>query len=213
MNDVNFTFYQDQVTALIGPNGAFEGFPQTSRPTHLSFLLGAGKSTLLNLITGLISPTPGDCTIDGASIKHDTQRARQSIGICPQNDGLYGILTVRENIEFFLRVKGAGYTENEVKQQANEVGLSESFHKTAFTLSNGNKRKLSLALPRCGDPRFLILDEPTCGVGTSICVDFSAKAISNSVASSGMAVFTERPPRPSHHPGIEQYGRSGILLR
>ena len=117
MNDVNFTFYQDQVTALIGPNGAFEGFPQTSRPTHLSFLLGAGKSTLLNLITGLFSPTPGDCTIDGASIKHDTQRARQSIGICPQNDGLYGILTVRENIEFFLRVKGAGYTENEVKQR------------------------------------------------------------------------------------------------
>jgi ATP-binding cassette, subfamily A (ABC1), member 3 len=150
VNNLSFTLYQDQITALLGSNGA-------------------GKSTIIGLLTGLIHPTSGDCFIDGSSIVNDTLRARRSIGICPQANVLFDRLTVREHIALFMRIKGTRPSKAEVQQRAIEVGLEEYFLTMAGSLSGGNKRKLSLALALCGDPNFLVLDEPTSGMGKWFC--------------------------------------------
>jgi ABC-type Na+ transport system ATPase subunit NatA len=127
----------------------------------VSFLyiqIHAGKTTAVSLLTGLFPPTSGDCIIYGDSIVSDLVKARRSIGICPQENILFDRLTVFETITFFRRIKGIRSKRADVKAQAEEVGLNDFFHTTASALSGGNKRKLSLAIALCGDPKFLVLD-------------------------------------------------------
>lgn len=77
---------------------------------------------------------------------------------------LFERLTVLEHIFFFTRIKGIlGFTMEQAKAQAVEIGLGEFLYTTAAALSGGNKRKLCVAVALCGDPKFLVLDEPTSG--------------------------------------------------
>ena len=94
---------------------------------------------------------------------HETDLARQSVGICFQQNVLFERLTVREHIFFFQRIKGKHPNAKEVEALAEEIGLNDFLHTTAGALSGGNKRKLCVAVALCGNPRFLILDEPTSG--------------------------------------------------
>jgi ATP-binding cassette, subfamily A (ABC1), member 3 len=93
----------------------------------------------------------------------ETAKARKSIGLCPQQNVLFASLTVLEHIVFFNRIKGVPSTEAQAKAHAQEIGLGEFLYTTSSALSGGNKRKLSVAVALCGDPKFLVLDEPTCG--------------------------------------------------
>jgi ABC-type multidrug transport system ATPase subunit len=124
---------------------------------------GAGKTSTISLLTGLFPPTSGDASIYGHSIVDETAHARGSIGICPQQNVLFSSLTVLEHILFFNRIKGVQCTEVQAKTHAQEIGLGEFLYTTSSALSGGNKRKLSVAVALCGDPKFLVLDEPTCG--------------------------------------------------
>jgi ATP-binding cassette subfamily A (ABC1) protein 3 len=148
VNDLNFTLYESQITTLLGHNGS-------------------GKSTTVSLLTGLFAPTSGDCVIYGHSIVSHPTEARCSVGICSQQNILFDRLTVLETIFFFRRIKGVRSNLAEVRAHAEEIGLHDFFHTTASSLSGGNKRKLSLAIALCGDPKFLILDEPTSGMDPS----------------------------------------------
>jgi ABC-type multidrug transport system ATPase subunit len=145
VNNLNLTMYESQITCLLGHNGA-------------------GKTSTISMLTGLFPPTTGDCVIYGNSIIHDTSNARQSMGICPQHNVLFDRLTVIEHLTFFQKIKGLKPTKDDVRDKALEVGLGEYFTTTSSALSGGNKRKLSLAIALCGDPRFLLLDEPTSGM-------------------------------------------------
>lgn len=139
VNRLNLTLYESQITALLGHNGA-------------------GKTSTVSLLTGLFPPTSGDVSIYGSSVVDELAKARQSIGICPQQNVLFDRLTVMEHMHFFSKVKGVSLTQSELEQKALELGLAEEhFRTTAGALSGGNKRKLSVAIALCGDPEFLIL--------------------------------------------------------
>ena len=145
VNNLNLTLYESQITCLLGHNGA-------------------GKTSTISILTGLSPPTSGDCFVYGNSIITNAINARQSMGICPQHNILFDRLTVTEHLTFFQKIKGLKPTKEDVRDKALEVGLGEYLKTTSSALSGGNKRKLSLAIALCGDPRFLLLDEPTSGM-------------------------------------------------
>jgi ATP-binding cassette subfamily A (ABC1) protein 3 len=142
VDGLNLLMYESQISALLGHNGA-------------------GKTTTVSILTGLFPPTSGDCIMYGNSIVHNKHEARQSLGICPQHNVLFGDLTVYEHLAFFMRIKGLHPDKAKILAHAEEIGLTDYLRTTASALSGGNKRKLSVAIALCGDPDVLILDEPT----------------------------------------------------
>lgn len=126
---------------------------------------GAGKTTLLRLLCGLLTPTAGCVTFDGTSGCRGAG-ARPVLGCMPQRFGLYGDLTVRENVTFYGALYGLD--RRTVEQRAEEllrlVGLREFGHRFAEHLSGGMKQKLALVCALLPRPEVLILDEPTYGV-------------------------------------------------
>ncbi|GAB1598321.1 ATP-binding cassette sub-family A member 7-like [Argonauta hians] len=127
---------------------------------------GAGKTTTFKMLTGEISPTYGDAYINGHSIKTDINEVHQNISYCPQFDALNSLLTGREHLELYARLRGV--PENEVKQVANwaidKLDLTKYANRPSGTYSGGNKRKLSTAIALIGNPSIIFLDEPTSGM-------------------------------------------------
>ena len=127
---------------------------------------GAGKSTLIHCTTGLAQPTSGAIEVFGHDAIRDYAKARQAVGLAPQEINIDWFLTVEETLDFH-----AGYfgmPKRERRERTKE--LLEAFSLTAKrdertrTLSGGMKRRLILARALMHRPRLLILDEPTAGV-------------------------------------------------
>lgn len=127
---------------------------------------GAGKTTTLSILSGEFPPTVGDAYIDGCSIREDQSRIRKKIGYCPQFDALLELLTVREHLELYARIKGIhpDRLEGVVDEKIDQMNLRDFEHRAAGTLSGGNKRKLSVAIAMIGDPSIVFLDEPSTGM-------------------------------------------------
>ncbi|DAZ98482.1 TPA: hypothetical protein N0F65_004919 [Lagenidium giganteum] len=147
VHHLDLTMYSGQITALLGHNGA-------------------GKTTTISMLTGLISPTSGDATLYGRSIRHHFNELRQIMGICPQHDVLFNELTVVEHLRVFGTMKHVPpqRLEEEVSKMIQDVGLTEKRNAQAKSLSGGQKRKLSVALAFIGDSKLVFLDEPTSGM-------------------------------------------------
>lgn len=94
---------------------------------------------------------------------------RKKIGVCPQQDTLYGELTVEEHVRLFATFRGlAGETlELEVDKLIKDVNLEEKRNEYAKNLSGGQKRRLSVAMAFAGGSKVIILDEPTSGMDSS----------------------------------------------
>ncbi|PPD73624.1 hypothetical protein GOBAR_DD29449 [Gossypium barbadense] len=127
---------------------------------------GAGKTTTLSMLTGEESPTEGTAFIFGKDISSNPKAARRHIGYCPQFDALLEYLTVQEHLELYARIKGVlDYRMNDVVlEKLVEFDLLKHADKPSYTLSGGNKRKLSVAIAMIGDPPIVILDEPSTGM-------------------------------------------------
>ncbi|KAK2651860.1 hypothetical protein Ddye_011716 [Dipteronia dyeriana] len=127
---------------------------------------GAGKTTTLSMLSGEEYPTDGTAFVFGKDICSNPKAARRLIGYCPQFDALLEYLTVQEHLELYARIKGvAEYMINEVvMEKLVEFDLLKHATKPSFTLSGGNKRKLSVAIAMIGDPPIVILDEPSTGM-------------------------------------------------
>ncbi|KAL3374613.1 hypothetical protein AABB24_006208 [Solanum stoloniferum] len=132
---------------------------------------GAGKTTFINMMIGLIKPSSGTVYAQGMDIRTDMDMIYTNMGVCPQHDLLWEILTGREHLLFYGRLKnlkGADLTQA-VEESLKSVNL---FHggvadKKAGKYSGGMKRRLSVAISLIGDPKVVYMDEPSTGLDPS----------------------------------------------
>ncbi|XP_005385060.1 PREDICTED: retinal-specific ATP-binding cassette transporter [Chinchilla lanigera] len=127
---------------------------------------GAGKTTTFKMLTGDTTVTSGDATVAGKSILTDISDVHQRMGYCPQFDAIDDLLTGREHLYLYARLRGVPAAE--IERVANwgiqSLGLSLYADRLAGTYSGGNKRKLSTAIALIGCPPLMLLDEPTTGM-------------------------------------------------
>uniref|UniRef100_A0A673J9Q2 P-type phospholipid transporter n=1 Tax=Sinocyclocheilus rhinocerous TaxID=307959 RepID=A0A673J9Q2_9TELE len=140
-------FYEGQITSFLGHNGA-------------------GKTTTMSILTGLFPPTSGTAYIQGKDIRTNLNTIRQNLGMCPQHNVLFSMLTVEEHIWFYARLKGLPEekVKSEMEQIVMDLGLPHKRKSRTSQLSGGMQRKLSVALAFVGGSKVVILDEPTAGV-------------------------------------------------
>lgn len=147
LRGINLVVEEGDFYALLGPNGA-------------------GKSTTIGIITSLVNKTSGKVKVFGYDIDTDLVRAKQQIGLVPQEFNFNPFETVEQIV-----VNQAGYygvPRNEALKRSEKYlkqsNLWEKRHERARMLSGGMKRRLMIARALMHEPRLLILDEPTAGV-------------------------------------------------
>uniref|UniRef100_A0A8C3FS21 ABC transporter domain-containing protein n=1 Tax=Chrysemys picta bellii TaxID=8478 RepID=A0A8C3FS21_CHRPI len=124
---------------------------------------GAGKTSTFKMLTGDTEVTLGDACLKGHS---DLQSVHQNMGYCPQFDAINDLLTGREHLEFYCRLRGVPEEETPrvVQWGVSTLGLAQYADRPAGGYSGGNKRKLSTAIALLGAPPVVFLDEPTTGM-------------------------------------------------
>ncbi|MBL4964144.1 ATP-binding cassette domain-containing protein [Bacillus halotolerans] len=144
---ISFSLKKGESFGLLGPNGA-------------------GKSTTISMISGLVPLDGGEITVGGYAIGKDTNKAKQKIGIVPQEIALYPTLTAQENLVFWGKMYGL--THGEAKKRSAEVleyvGLTERAKDKIETFSGGMKRRINIGAALMHKPELLIMDEPTVGI-------------------------------------------------
>ncbi len=120
----------------------------------------------MNMITGYIEPTSGTVIIDGMNMAKKPQKAKKQIGYMPEGVPLYTDLTVKEFVTYMAEIKKVDrkIRKQKVDEIIRQTGLKEVERKLTKTLSRGYKQRVSMAGALVGDPKILILDEPTVGL-------------------------------------------------
>lgn len=122
---------------------------------------GAGKSTLIDCLCGLLRPEGGEARVLGLSPSHQAAALREQLGVLPQQAALPPLLRVREVLEWYATF----YRQPaDLPVLIEQLGLGEFLRQRCAQLSGGQRQRLSLALALIGQPRLLILDEPTTGL-------------------------------------------------
>lgn len=147
VDDVSFRVEAGEVVGFLGPNGA-------------------GKSTTMNIITGFLSATDGTVTVDGIDVLEDPIGAKRTLGYLPELPPLYVDMTVRDYLRFVARVKGVdrGERDDANEQIMRSVGIEHVADRMIRNLSKGYRQRVGLGQALVGDPKALILDEPTIGL-------------------------------------------------
>ncbi len=160
---------QSLVKVYPGPVAALQGI-DLEVPFGMFGLLGpngAGKSTLMRILAGLLEPTSGRVTLDGDDVLARPERLRARLGYLPQDFGFYPHLTGAQMLVHLLRLKGvaANVGHRELAGELLErVNLSYAAGRKVKTYSGGMRQRLGIAQAIAGDPRLLIVDEPTAGL-------------------------------------------------
>ena len=146
VDGVTFDIETREIFGILGPNGS-------------------GKTTAIRMLCGLLTPTSGTATVAGADITTQPERVKSAIGYMSQAFGLYGDLTVEENLRFYGGVYGldAGL-DARIAWAKERMMLAELGNRPAAKLSGGQRQRLALGCSLLHRPRVLFLDEPTAGV-------------------------------------------------
>jgi ABC-type multidrug transport system ATPase subunit len=127
---------------------------------------GAGKTTTLGCLSGEFPPSEGQAFLAQKNIVEDTAQVKRQIGYCPQFDALFPLMTGREHLNMYARLKGV--SESDIKavvdEQIQRMDLTKYADLCSKGYSGGNKRKLSVACALIGDPAIVFLDEPSTGM-------------------------------------------------
>lgn len=147
VKSVSFAIHDGSIFTLLGHNGA-------------------GKTSLINMLAGLYEPTTGVALLDGYSINHDMDAVQARMGICPQHDVVWDVLSVRNHLMFYARLKRVPRNELNmaVDKALFDVNLKRFEHRRADKLSGGMRRRLSTAMALIGAPRIVFCDEPSTGL-------------------------------------------------
>ncbi len=141
LHDLNLSLAEGEVLGLFGHNGA-------------------GKTTSMKLILGLLAPSEGQLQVLGRQpVDPDVRR---QLGYLPENVTFYPQLSGRETLRHFARLKGASI--GQVDELLGQVGLTHAADRRVKTYSKGMRQRLGLAQALLGEPRLLLLDEPTVGL-------------------------------------------------
>jgi sodium transport system ATP-binding protein len=152
---VSFQCYAGEVFGLLGPNGA-------------------GKTTTIRMLTTILKPSSGTARIAGHDVVRDPEAVRRSIGVLPENAGVYGRLSGREAIRYAGRLYGLGgpALEQRIVEIADALELTTHLDRLTDTYSKGMKQKVNVARSLIHNPPVVFLDEPTSGLDV-----FSARSV------------------------------------
>lgn len=121
------------------------------------------------MLTGLINSTSGMAEVFGTELFEDMNSVRQFMGVCPQHDILFDLLTPEEHLDIFCEFKGVDRSvkNEEIQKMLLDVELLQCKDTLAENLSGGSRRKLSVAIAMIGGSKLILLDEPTAGLDLS----------------------------------------------
>ena len=147
VNGLNLEIRKGEMFGFLGPNGA-------------------GKTTTISMLSGLLKPTAGSAQIAGFDIGKDPQKAKELIGVCPQEAAVFKFLTGMENLELFGNLHGMD--KQVLKERAadlvNQADFSDAAKRRTKGYSGGMMRQLNLMIALISDPEIVFLDEPTVGM-------------------------------------------------
>lgn len=167
IKDLNFTVKEGEIYGFLGPNGA-------------------GKTTTIRMLVGLIAQTSGEIKICGVDITRNKEKALKDVGAVVENPELYKYLSGRENLMQIARIRKV--SKEEVEELIKLVGLQDRIDDKVRKYSLGMKQRLGLAAALIGNPKLLILDEPTNGLDPSGIIDFR-NIVKSLARKNNMAVF------------------------
>ena len=147
VSDLNFELEDGRIYGFLGPNGA-------------------GKSTTMNMMTGCLAPTEGTVTIDGLDIYRQARQAKHLIGYLPEIPPLYPDLTVTEYLRFVAEAKKISKSERSdaMARVLESTQLTQVQDRLIRHLSKGYRQRVGIAQALLGDPKIIILDEPSVGL-------------------------------------------------
>ena len=164
---INFSVKDGEIFGFLGPNGA-------------------GKTTTIRMLVGLIAPNEGEIKICGKDVQKEKEEALKNVGAVVENPELYKYLSGRENLMQIARIRKV--SKEEVEELIELVGLKDRIDDKVKKYSLGMKQRLGLAAALIGEPKLLILDEPTNGLDPSGIIDFR-EVVKKAAKEKGMAVF------------------------
>jgi len=147
VDDISFEVKEGHIYGFLGPNGA-------------------GKSTTMNIITGYLAPTEGTVEVNGYIMGKDTLKAKKSIGYLPEIPPLYPDMNVKEYLGFVASIKGLSKSEKneEIERVMAATDIKSMEKRLIKHLSKGYKQRVGIAQAILGNPKIIILDEPTVGL-------------------------------------------------
>jgi ABC-2 type transport system ATP-binding protein len=147
VDNLTLNVSEAEVFGLLGPNGS-------------------GKTTTINCLTGLLKPTQGTIRVGGFDVQVEGQKAREVVGVSPQETAVYSYLTGRENVQLFGELYSVPRASlgPRVDYVMEKVGLMDEAGRRVGKYSGGMKRRVSIAMALVTDPKIVLLDEPTVGM-------------------------------------------------
>ncbi len=145
VNDLNLTVEEGKIYGFLGPNGA-------------------GKSTTINMLMGFVKPDSGSAKVLGYDILTQHYEIRKLTGYLPERPAFYENMTGADNMTYFGKLIGVENLDKRVPELLKQVGLDGRGGDKVRTYSHGMRQRLGIAIALLGNPKLLILDEPTTGL-------------------------------------------------